>query len=119
MLFAMYESASPVLRDVAAYVGVIVVAGVASAVNSIAGGGTFLTFPTLTGPGHLTEKAANMTSTVGLWPGSAAAIVPAVADLKRIPKGMLIGYSVISLLGGWGGAALLLHTSVRTFQLVI
>ena len=60
------------------------VAFVAAAMNSIAGGGTFLTFPSLVGFGHLTEKMANMTSTVGLWPGSAASVVAAKNDFPRI-----------------------------------
>ena len=45
----------------------------AGAVNAIAGGGTVLTFPVLDailpGPGH--GVAANVTSTIGLWPGAA------------------------------------------------
>jgi uncharacterized membrane protein YfcA len=49
---------------------------VAGGVNAIAGGGTILTFGVLgtilpPGPGQLVS--ANVTSTVGLWPGSAAA----------------------------------------------
>ncbi|NDC53990.1 MAG: sulfite exporter TauE/SafE family protein [Planctomycetia bacterium] len=49
---------------------------VAAAVNSVAGGGTILTFPVLAailpdGPGRLV--AANATSTIGLWPGAVAA----------------------------------------------
>ena len=47
----------------------------AGAVNAIAGGGTVLTFPVLDailpGPGH--GVAANVTSTIGLWPGAAVA----------------------------------------------
>ncbi len=49
---------------------------VASAINSVAGGGTILTFPVLAallpdGPARLVT--ANATSTIGLWPGSVAA----------------------------------------------
>jgi uncharacterized membrane protein YfcA len=79
---------------------IVVAAFVAAAINAVAGGGTFLTFPALTGIAHLTEKAANMTSTIGLWPGSAASIVAARADLRRIARSMVIGYGVVSLVGG-------------------
>jgi uncharacterized protein len=103
----------------AAYAGVILTAGVAAAVNSIAGGGTFLSFPALTGLAQLSEKAANMTSTVGLWPGSAASIVAARAEFKQIPKGMLAAFAVISLIGGAVGSVLLLFTTALTFKLVI
>lgn len=91
----------------------------AAAVNAVAGGGTFLTFPALTGVLGLNDKVANMTSTIGLWPGSAASIFPAMSDVKRLPKGMLILYSIISLVGGTVGAILLKTTSVASFKLVI
>ena len=92
---------------------------VAGAVNSIAGGGTFISFPTLTGVGGLSEKIANMTSTVGLWPGSAAGVVAAGPEFRRLPRGMAVAYGVISLIGGMIGSVLLLRTNDRTFQLVI
>ena len=42
--------------------------------NSVAGGGSFLSFPALTYFGGLDQQVANMTSTIGLWPGSAASV---------------------------------------------
>src|SRR4051812_25600050 len=92
---------------------------VAAAINSIAGGGTFFTFPALTGLAHLSEKVANMTSTIGLWPGSAASIVAAKGEYGRIPRGMLWLFGIISLAGGIVGAVLLRMTSTETFRLVI
>ncbi len=57
-------------------VALAAVSFVAGAVNSVAGGGTILTFPVLaailpTDPARLV--VANATSTIGLWPGSVAA----------------------------------------------
>ena len=101
------------------YAAVILTAGVAAGVNSMAGGGTFLSFPALTGLGHLSEKAANMTSTVGLWPGSAASIAAAKAEIRQIPREMLIIFGVVSLIGGAVGSWLLITTSAPTFRLVI
>jgi len=99
---------------------VAVAAFVAAAVNSVAGGGTFLTFPTLTDGVGLSTKVANMTSTIGLWPGSASSIYAAKKDFRRIPNGILLAYSVISVVGGVLGAVLLrYHTSPATFRLVI
>src|SRR5437868_14645917 len=46
----------------------VIAAFVAGIVNSIAGGGTLLTFPLLIWIG-LDPKVANATSTVALWPG--------------------------------------------------
>ncbi|NUQ13566.1 MAG: sulfite exporter TauE/SafE family protein, partial [Gemmatimonadaceae bacterium] len=48
---------------------VIVAAAVGGAVNSIAGGGTLLTFPALVALG-VPPLTANATSTVALWPGA-------------------------------------------------
>ena len=61
----------------AAGLGLLFLAGtVAGGINAIAGGGTILTFALLTtilppGPGCLVSE--NVTSKIGLWPGSAAA----------------------------------------------
>jgi hypothetical protein len=98
---------------------VSVVSFIAGAINAVAGGGTFLTFPALTGIAKLTEKVANMTSTIGLWPGSAASVVAARTEFRRLPVGMLISFSIISLCGGGIGAYLLLRTSTEAFRLVI
>lgn len=98
---------------------IALVAFVAAAINSIAGGGTFLTFPALTGVAGLSEKVANMTSTIGLWPGSASGVYAARPEFKRVPRGMLVGYGIISLFGGIIGSVLLLRTSTQTFRLVI
>ena len=107
------------MTDVLSDGAVVATAALAAAVNSIAGGGTFLSFPALTGLARLTEKAANMTSTVGLWPGSAASIAAARAEFKSIPAGMLLWFSILSLVGGAAGALLLIHTNPLTFKLVI
>lgn len=65
-----------VLPDTFGLVVLAVVTAIASAVNSVAGGGTILTFPTLTAllpdtPARMV--VANATSTIGLWPGAVAA----------------------------------------------
>lgn len=62
--------------DASVLVILAVVAAIASAVNSVAGGGTILTFPVLTTilpdtPARMV--IANATSTIGLWPGAVAA----------------------------------------------
>src|SRR5688572_8673168 len=99
---------------------VAVASFVAAAINSVAGGGTFLTFPTLTEGAGLSEKVANMTSTIGLWPGSASGIAAARKDFKRIPVSLLVTYGLISVVGGVIGSVLLrFYTSPATFRLVI
>jgi len=98
---------------------VSIVSFLAGAINAVAGGGTFLTFPALTGIARLTEKVANMTSTIGLWPGSAASVVAAKSEFRRIPRGMLLAFGAISLIGGALGSWLLLKTTTQGFRLVI
>src|SRR5277367_2368680 len=52
-----------------ARVAVLVAAGIAAGiVNGVAGGGTLVTFPTLLALGY-PAITANVTSTVGIWPG--------------------------------------------------
>jgi uncharacterized membrane protein YfcA len=92
---------------------------VAGAVNAVAGGGTFLAFPALTAIGGITEKAANIACTIGLWPGSAASIVPARKDLHALPRAVVMIYALLCLGGGAIGSKLLLVTSARDFSLAI
>jgi uncharacterized membrane protein YfcA len=97
-----------------------IAAFIAAAVNSIAGGGTFLTFPTLTRGAGLTEKVANMTSTIGLVPGSASAIYAARKDFAEVPRSLLVPYIAISTAGAITGSILLrVYTSQTDFKLRI
>ena len=98
---------------------ITLVAFVAGLTNAIAGGGTFFTFPALTGLAGLSEKVANMTSTIGLWPGSAASVVAARPEFRRLPRGMVISFVIISLIGAAIGSVLLLITTQRTFRLLV
>jgi hypothetical protein len=98
---------------------IVATSGLAAGINAVAGGGTFLTFPALTGLGGLSEKVANMTSTVGLWPGAAASVAAARTDIRRLPRSVLIGYSIISVIGGALGSLLLIYTTDHSFRLVI
>lgn len=75
---------------------------VAGAVNSVAGGGTLLTFPTLLAFG-VPPIAANATSTVALVPGSFSAFWGYRDDLKR-GRRTLLAFALPSLVGGVLGA---------------
>ena len=98
--------------DASGLVILAVVAAVASAVNSVAGGGTILTFPVLTTilpdtPARMV--IANATSTIGLWPGAVAAAwayrseradQPAWARWLLLPSvaGALVGSALVLVL---------------------
>jgi len=89
----------------------------AGSINSIAGGGTLVTFPTLLWLG-LSAKLANGTSTVALWPGSVAGVWGfrqelAVADRR------LLSLLVPSVVGGIAGAMLLVLTPTSVFERLV
>ena len=94
----------------------LVAAALAGMLNSVAGGGSFISFPALIFTGVL-PIPANATSTVALWPGSVAALG---AYRKRLRLGrsarVLVALSLASLVGGVLGAVLLLHTPQATFM---
>jgi uncharacterized protein len=82
--------------------------------NSVAGGGSFITLPALIFTGVLPINA-NATSTVALWPGSLASVGAYRQELAKQKRSLVILLSVTSLIGGILGAELLLNTSQSTF----
>ena len=90
---------------------------VAGAVNSIAGGGTLLTFPALVWLG-LPPISANATSTVALWPGSFGSMWAYRRQLAGARR-WLLGFTVPSIAGGIAGAQLLLHTTADRFDTIV
>lgn len=74
----------------------------AGAINSVAGGGTLLTFPTLLSIG-IPPIAANATSTVALVPGSFAAFWGYRDEMKG-SRAEVVTFAVPSLVGGLIGA---------------
>src|SRR5712692_3417311 len=86
--------------------------------NSVAGGGSFITFPALVFTGVLPIQA-NATSTVALWPGSAASVGAYRKELVKLGRMLLLVLGITSLIGGELGAQLLLNTPQTTFVLLI
>lgn len=82
--------------------------------NAVAGGGSFVTFPTLVFTGVLPIQA-NATSTVALWPGSLASIGAYRRELGALNRTIVVILGITSLIGGALGAALLLLTPQQTF----
>jgi uncharacterized protein len=90
----------------------------AGAMNAIAGGGSFLTFPALVYAG-IPATLANASSTVALFPGGLASLWAFRHDIRNVsaaPLWALLGASVV---GGICGALLLLSTSEHAFDVVI
>jgi uncharacterized protein len=95
----------------------IVAAFVAGGINSIAGGGTLLSFPMLVWLGR-PPIIANATNTVALWPGSLAGVFGFRKELGKVQRWLLLLF-IPSLLGGGLGAWLLLRTSEKTFVRIV
>ena len=93
--------------DVGGFAALAIVTFVAAAVNSVAGGGTILTFPVLGAilpPDPARLVTANATSTIGLWPGALAAAWAYRGDREGQPERArwLIMPSVLgALVGAW------------------
>lgn len=87
------------------------------ALNAVAGGGSFIAFPALlfTGVGPV---AANATNTLALWVGVTAS-GGAYRKHLNIPARVMIPLIATSVVGGLGGAILLIRTPPQTFLRVI
>ena len=87
---------------------------VAGGINGIAGGGSLVSFPALLAVGQ-PALTANVTSTVGIWPGYLGGVVgfrTEVADQADRIRSLLPA----TLLGAVAGAVLLLTTSAEAFE---
>lgn len=87
------------------------------AMNSVAGGGSFFSFPALLIAGY-DVKIANQTNTVALWPGSIASVGAYRREL-RAHSGLLRLLAAVSIVGGLLGALLLLITPNDVFEIVL
>jgi uncharacterized membrane protein YfcA len=94
-----------------------VAAALAGGLNSVAGGGSFLTFPTLLFTG-VPPVSANATSAVALWPGSLASVIAYRREIESFGR-LAIVFSIMSLAGGAIGALLLLRTPHTTFVALV
>ena len=83
--------------------------------NSLAGGGSFLTFPALV-VGGVPSVIANASSTVALVPGAVTSAFAYRSDIQRSNEPKLRIWLIVSLIGGITGAWLLLVTSDHTFR---
>jgi uncharacterized protein len=89
----------------------------AGMINSIAGGGTLLTFPVLIWLG-LDPKVANGTSTVALWPGLFGGLFGYRKELENSST-LLFRLGSTSVIGGAVGAGLLIWTPSPTFARLV
>ncbi|MEO4045550.1 sulfite exporter TauE/SafE family protein [Pseudomonas sp. CAU 1711] len=89
----------------------------AGAMNALAGGGTFFSFPALLASG-LPPVTANATNAVALWPASIAGAWAARASLRPLGR-YLLPLLLAGLAGGLGGGLLLLAGGDGVFRSLI
>ncbi len=96
----------------------IIASFLAGILNSIAGGGSFLTFPALVFVG-ISPVAANATSAVAVFPGYLGAAAGFRREIFSFPQRRLLQYSFIAAIGGLIGSLLLLITSNVLFSTLV
>jgi uncharacterized protein len=89
----------------------------AGGLNSVAGGGSFITFPTLIFTG-VPPIAANATNNTAMWVAALTSIGAYRQDLQ-VERRLLLILSVTSLVGGTLGSIALLYTSSDIFNRLI
>ena len=87
------------------------------AINSVAGGGSFLTFPTLLVAG-VPAIPANATNNTAMWLGVIASARGYREEIRKY-RSVVLPAIVVSVIGSIGGAVLLLHTPPKTFERMI
>ncbi|WP_339846799.1 sulfite exporter TauE/SafE family protein [uncultured Halopseudomonas sp.] len=89
------------------------------AMNALAGGGTFFSFPALLAAG-IAPVSANATNAIALWPASLSTAWALRRELRALPlRSYLLPLTVAALVGGLGGGLLLLLTSDQLFYRLI
>ncbi|PLW75779.1 sulfite exporter TauE/SafE family protein [Cohaesibacter celericrescens] len=90
----------------------------AGILNTIAGGGTFLTFPALVFIG-VPPVAANATSAVAVFPGYLGGAYGFRTELGHFDKKQILRLCFITLFGGLIGSLLLFVSSNKAFSIVV
>lgn len=90
---------------------------IGGAVNAIAGGGTFFTFPAMIAAG-LDPLTANASNAVAIYPGHATA-VPAYRTELRAAGRVVLRRAAIAAVGGAVGAALLIVSGEAVFGALV
>jgi hypothetical protein len=100
-----------------ALAGLFLAAVVAGAINSVAGGGSLISFPSLVAFGQ-PAILANATNTAALWPGTLSSAVAYRRD-TLFHRDLLLTLLVPSMVGGLLGAVVLVITPPQLFDHVV
>jgi hypothetical protein len=115
-LLSVFRYRKTNMMDISEFVLIGLAAVMGGAVNALAGGGTLITFPTLTAVG-VPAVGANITNTVALCPGYLGGTFAQLDDLRG--RRRIWPLAVVSLAGGVAGGILLLLTAEETFRRLV
>ncbi|HUO41587.1 MAG TPA: sulfite exporter TauE/SafE family protein [Methylomirabilota bacterium] len=105
------------MTDVFGLAGIFVAGIIAGAINSVAGGGTLISFPSLVAFGE-SQIVSNATNTAALWPGSLSSAIGYRKDTP-LQSGLLATLLIPSFVGGILGAWILVVTPPGIFNIVV
>lgn len=98
--------------------GAVLLAGVgAGTINTVVGSGTLITFPVLLSVGY-PPVLANVSNTVGLFPGSISGAVGYRAELAG-QRRRLVVLGTASVVGSLAGGVLLLQLPATAFRVIV
>lgn len=106
------------MPGIAISVLLFVAGALGGALNSVAGGGSFIAFPTMLFAG-VPPVAANATTAVALWPAGLTSLAAYRKQLGEQDRRTMIALAIASAVGGGVGAKLLLVTSDETFAKLV
>jgi len=105
------------MTDILGLAGIFVAGIIAGGINSVAGGGTLISFPSLVAFGEL-PIVSNATNTAALWPGSLSSAIGYRKDTP-LQTGLLATLLIPSFIGGILGAWILVSTPPGIFNIVV
>ena len=100
------------------YLLLAVAAFLAGMLNTVAGGGTFLTFPALVYTG-VPPVAANATSAVAVFPGYLGGVAGFRREIRAFDRRRLLKATAATAAGGLVGSLLFLVSSNEAFSVVV
>lgn len=105
------------MTDLSGWVVLFIAAIIAGAINSVAGGGTLISFPSLIAFG-VPSIEANATNTAAMWVGSLSSAMAYSKDTK-VYRDLLLPLVIPSIIGGLLGAFALVVTPPQLFNQIV
>jgi uncharacterized membrane protein YfcA len=96
----------------------VLIGALANGINSVAGGGSLISFPYLMLVGRLPSGVANATNSVSLWPGSLSGLFGYRELIPNVSHYMKM-LAIPTLIGAVAGSYLFVKTSAKVVDIVV